>query len=61
MLPLAYAPLGSRLLTSFMGTSDAVKAWATYTPDLTIRVVLLNDHPCPQTVVLQAAGHASPG
>ena len=54
------APLGSRLLTSFTGTGDTVKAWATYTPDLTVRVVLINDHPYPQTVLLQAAGHAAP-
>ena len=54
------APLGSRLLTSFTATGDAVKAWATYTPDRTLRVVLINDHPYPQTVVLQAAGHMPP-
>src|SRR5207244_6318276 len=54
------APPGSRLLTSFTETSGAVKAWATYTPDLTIRLVLINDHPYPQTVVLQAAGHTAP-
>jgi hypothetical protein len=54
------APRGSRLLTSFTATGDAVKAWATYTPDLTIRVVLINDHPYPQTVVLAAAGHTAP-
>jgi hypothetical protein len=54
------APLGSRLLTSFTATGDAVKAWATYTPDRTLRVVLINDHPYPQTVVLQAAGHVPP-
>ena len=38
------APLGSRLLTSFTATGGAIKAWATYTPDRTIRVVLINDH-----------------
>ena len=54
------APLGSRLLTSFTGTGDTVNAWATYTRDLTVRVVLINDHPYPQTVVLQAAGHPGP-
>lgn len=54
------APLGSRLLTSFTATGDAVKAWATYTPDRTIRVVLINDHSYPETVVLQAAGRPAP-
>jgi hypothetical protein len=53
------APLGSRLLTSFTAADDTVKAWATYTPDRTIRVVLINDHPYPQTVVLRAPGHAA--
>lgn len=54
------APLGSRLLTSFKSPANAVKAWATYTPDLTIRVVLINDDSHPQTVVLRAAGNAAP-
>ena len=54
------APLGSRLLTSFTGTGDPVKAWATYTPDRTIRVVLINDQASPQTIALQAAGHTAP-
>ncbi|HEY1420879.1 MAG TPA: glycosyl hydrolase family 79 C-terminal domain-containing protein [Candidatus Dormibacteraeota bacterium] len=54
------APLGSRLLRSFTATGGAVKAWATYTRDRTIRVVLINDHSHAQTVVLQATGHTAP-
>ena len=54
------APLGSRLLTSFTAAGGAVKAWATYTPDRTIRVVLINDHSHAQTVVLQAGRHTAP-
>lgn len=54
------APLGSRLLTSFTRTGNAVKAWATYTPDHTIRVVVINDDSQPQTAAVQAAGHTAP-
>lgn len=54
------APLGSRLLTPFAANGDEVKAWATYTPNMTIRVALINDHSYPQSVVLQAPGHTAP-